>query len=92
MRVFDREVVDAVWDAVRGLLPERVGSHPLGCHRPRVSDRLCFWGLLVRLAAGASWTDIEAILEWRVSDTVLCLISRDGFPVFSDRMWQGCWP
>lgn len=71
MRAFDREVVDAVWETVRGLLPERVLSHPLGCHRPRVSDRLCFWGLLIRLVTGASWTDIEAILEWRVSDTTL---------------------
>ncbi len=71
MRAFDREVVDSVWEAVRGLLPVRVLSHPLGCHRRRVSDRLCFQGLLIRLATGASWTDIEAILEWRVSDTTL---------------------
>lgn len=71
MRAFDREVVDAVWEAVRGLLPVRVRSHPLGCCRPRVSDRLCFQGLLIRLVTGASWTDIEAILEWRVSDTTL---------------------
>ena len=71
MRAFDREVVDAVWKAVTGLLPVRVRSHPLGCCRPRVSDRLCFQGLLIRLVTGASWTDIEAILEWRVSDTTL---------------------
>ena len=71
MRAFDREVVDAVWEAVRGLLPVRVLSHPLGCHRRRVSDRLCFQGLLVRLVTGASWTSVEAILEWRVSDTTL---------------------
>ena len=43
----------------------------LGCHRPRVPDRLCFWGILVRLVTGASWVDIEAILEHRVSDTTL---------------------
>ena len=71
MRAFDREVVDAVWETVRALLPRRDRSHPLGCHRPRVSDRLCFWGFLIRLVTGASWTDIEAILEWRVSDTTL---------------------
>ena len=56
MRAFDREVVDAVWEAVRGLLPVRVRSHPFGCCRPRVSDRLRFQGLLVRLVAGASWS------------------------------------
>ena len=71
MRALDPEVVDAVWDAVEGLLPRRDRSHPLGCHRPRVCDRLCFWGLLIRLVTGASWVDIEAILERRVSDTTL---------------------
>ncbi len=71
MRASDPEVVDAVWDAVRGLLPRRDRSHPLGCHRPRVSDRLCFRGLLIRLVTGSPQVDIEAILEWRVSDTTL---------------------
>jgi hypothetical protein len=32
---------------------------------------LCFWGILIRLVTGASWVDIEAILEHRVSDTTL---------------------
>jgi hypothetical protein len=32
---------------------------------------LCFWGILIRLTTGASWVDIEAILEHRVSDTTL---------------------
>jgi transposase len=71
MRALDAEVVDAVWAAVESLLPRRAGGHPLGCHRPRVSDRLCFRGLLIRLVTGASWTDIETILEYRVSDTTL---------------------
>ncbi|WP_420618473.1 IS5 family transposase [Candidatus Poriferisocius sp.] len=71
MRASDPEVVDAVWAAVEGLLPVRARSHPLGCHRPRVSDKLCFRGLLIRLVTGSSWVDIEAILEWRVSDTTL---------------------
>jgi hypothetical protein len=36
-----------------------------------VPDRLCFRGILIRLVTGASWVDIEAILEHRVSDTTL---------------------
>lgn len=45
MRAFDPEVVDAVWAAVEPLLPgPRVDEHPLGCHRPRVPDRVCFEG------------------------------------------------
>jgi transposase len=64
-------VVDVVWAAVEPLLPRRIEAHPLGCHRPRVPDRLCLWGILIRLVTGASWVDIEAILERRVSDTTL---------------------
>lgn len=70
MRALETEVVDAIWAAVEPLLPPPP-EHPLGCHRPRVPDRLCFWGILIRLVTGASWVDIEAILEHRVSDTTL---------------------
>jgi transposase len=69
MRALDPEVVDALWTAVEPLLPRQDRSHPLGCHRPRASDRLCFRGLLIRLVTGASWVDIEAILDHQVSDT-----------------------
>jgi transposase len=71
MIALQTEVVDAVWAAVEPLLPETIDQHPLGCHRPRVPDRLCMWGLLIRLTTGASWVDVEAILEHRVSDTTL---------------------
>lgn len=71
MRALEPEVVDAVWAAIEGLLPVPADAHPLGCHRPRVSDRLCFRGILIRLVTGASWVDIEAILEHQVSDTTL---------------------
>ena len=71
MRALEPEVVDVIWQAVKPLLPAPVDSHPLGCHRLRVPDRLCFWGLLIRLVTGASWVDIEAILDEQVSDTTL---------------------
>jgi transposase len=70
MRALETEVVDAVFAAIEPLLPEP-RLHPLGCHRPRVPDRLCLWGILIRLVTGSSWVDIEAILEHRVSDTTL---------------------
>lgn len=70
MRALEPEVVDAVFAAIEPLLPEPP-VHPLGCHRPRVPDRLCFWGILIRLTTGSSWVDIEAILEHKVSDTTL---------------------
>lgn len=71
MRALDPEVVDAVWAAVEGLLPRRLDDHPLGCHRPRISDRLCFEAMLVRLATGCSWVDAERLTGNKVSDTTL---------------------
>jgi transposase len=71
MRALEPEVVDVIWQAIEPLLPAPADSHPLGCHRPRVPDRLCFWGILIRLVTGASWVDIEAILDSEVSDTTL---------------------
>jgi transposase len=71
MRALEPEVADVVWRVVEPLLPSQVQRRPLGCHRPRVPDRLCFRGILIRLVTGASWVDIEAILNHRVSDTTL---------------------
>jgi len=71
MRALEPEVVDVLFATVEPLLPPPDETHPLGCHRPRVPDRLCFWGILVRLVTGSSWTDIEAILGHAVSDTTL---------------------
>jgi len=45
-----------VWTAVEPLIPVyRPKPHPLGCHRRRISDRVCFWGILRRLVTGCSW-------------------------------------
>ncbi len=70
MRALEPEVQDAVFEAVKGLIPEPP-EHPLGCHRPRVSDEICFQGLLTRLVTGAAWTTIEYLLDYQVSDTTL---------------------
>ena len=71
MRALELEVVDAVWAGVAGLIPVVEDTHPLGCHRARVADRVCFEGILVRLVTGCSWTDAEALLGRVVSDTTL---------------------
>ena len=70
MRALTREVQDAVFAMIKPLIPPPK-PHPLGCHRPRVPDRLCFRGILYRLTTGSSWEDIEAILDFEVSDTTL---------------------
>lgn len=72
MRPLEPEVVDAVWDTVEALLPPPpVDEHPLGCHRPRVADRVCFEGILIRLVTGCAWVDAEQLLGGAVSDTTL---------------------
>ena len=53
MRALEPEVFDAVWGAVRALLPAASRFHPLGCHRPRIGDEVCFRGLMIRLVTGA---------------------------------------
>jgi len=70
-RALDPEVVEVMWATIEPLLPAADHSHPLGCHNPRVSDRVCFRGILIRLVTGSSWEDIEAILDFEVSDTTL---------------------
>ncbi len=71
MRALDPEVVDAVWAAVEPLVAVPSAPHPLGCHRPRVPDRVCFEGILIRLATGCAWVDAERLVGNRVSDTTL---------------------
>jgi transposase len=70
-RALDPEVVEVMWASIEPLLPAVDDSHPLGCHNPRVPDRVCFRGILIRLVTGSSWEDIEAILDFEVSDTTL---------------------
>ena len=66
----DPRVADAVWKAVEGHLPPRPPqTHPLGCHRPRIPDRDCFEGILIRLVTGCSW-DVAARL-CKASETTL---------------------
>lgn len=49
-------VVDAVSAAIEPLIPvHRPKPHPLGCHRRRIGDRVCFEGILRRLVTGCSW-------------------------------------
>lgn len=69
MRALEPAVIEAVWAAVEPLLPRPRVAHPLGCHRPRVSDRQCLWGLVVRLVTGSSWRTTARLVD--VSATTL---------------------
>jgi transposase len=54
-------LLDPLWDQFSALLPERpvyAPSHPLGCHRPRVGDRIIFEKLIQVLRFGCSYAAI----------------------------------
>lgn len=51
-------IMDPLWDQFHALLPPREVCHPLGCHRPRIPDRLVFDKLIQVLVLGASYARI----------------------------------
>lgn len=58
MPVLPSFIIEPVWDQFAALLPERRVVHPLGCHRPRISDRIVFDKLIQVLVLGAAYERI----------------------------------
>ena len=52
-------LIEPIWEQFAALLPERRDRHPLGCHRPRIGDRMVFELLIngpgLRLRVPAPW-------------------------------------
>jgi transposase len=64
-------LTNPLWDQFSALLPDRPAvdpTHPLGCHRPRISDRLVFDKLIQVLRFGCSY---EAIADTTCSATTI---------------------
>jgi transposase len=53
-------LIEPIWEQFRALLPERNVHHPLGCHRPRVPDRVVFEKLVAVLVFGCAY--------WRIAE------------------------
>lgn len=53
-------IVEPIWEQFVALLPEREADHPLGCHRPRIPDRVVFEKLVQVLVFGCAY--------WRIAD------------------------
>ena len=51
-------LIEPIWEQFRALLPERQTNHPLGCHRPRISDRTVFEKLVQILVFGCAYKRI----------------------------------
>src|SRR5699024_4472532 len=52
-------IMDPLWDQFEALIPPVVDNHPLGCHRPRVADRVIFDKLIQVLVLGAAYDKIS---------------------------------
>jgi len=61
-------VIAPLWDQFCALLPTPVDTHPLGCHRPRIPDRVVFDKLVQVLVFGCAY---HRIADATVSATTL---------------------
>lgn len=55
---------EPLWDQFSALLPERPlisPTHPLGCHRPRISDRVVFEHVMAALVHGSGYERIASV-------------------------------
>ncbi|WP_193101673.1 IS5 family transposase [Brevibacterium aurantiacum] len=56
MPALPSSVIDPLFSQFETLLPVPNDVHPLGCHRPRVPDRVVFDKLITRLVLGGAYT------------------------------------
>ena len=51
-------IIDPIWEQFEALLPEREDDHPLGCHNPRIPERVVFDKLVQVLVLGCAYERI----------------------------------
>jgi transposase len=51
-------ILEPLWVQIAALLPTRQDTHPLGCHRPRIADRIVFDKLIQVLVFGCGYRRI----------------------------------
>ena len=61
-------IIDPIWEQFEALLPERDVDHPLGCHNPRIPDRVVFEKLVQILVFGCAY---ERIADASCSESTL---------------------
>jgi transposase len=61
-------IIEPIWEQFEALLPQRRTNHPLGCHRPRVPDRVVFGKLVEILVFGCAY---ERIADESCSESTL---------------------
>lgn len=58
MPALPSSILEPLWVQVAALLPTRQVHHPLGCHRPRIADRVVFDKLIQVLVFGCGYRRI----------------------------------
>ena len=58
--------IKPIWEQFAALLPTRQPKHPLGCHKPRISDKVVFEKLVQVLVFGCAY---HRIADESSSDT-----------------------
>lgn len=61
-------IIEPIWQQFADLLPDRKVDHPLGCHHPRIPDRVVFDKLVQVLVFGCAY---KRIADQRCSATTL---------------------
>jgi transposase len=61
-------LIEPIWEQFRALLPEHETDHPLGCHRPRIPERVVFEKLVQILVFGCAY---ERIADEECSESTL---------------------
>jgi transposase len=61
-------IIEPIWQQLSALLPRTQADHPLGCHRPRIPDRVVFEKLVQVLVFGCAY---ERIADESCSATTL---------------------
>ena len=51
-------IIEPLWEQFQALIPPVSDQHPLGCHRPRIPDRVVFDKLIQVLVLGAAYAKI----------------------------------
>ena len=52
-------IIEPIWQQLSALLPRTQADHPLGCHRPRIPDRVAFEKLVQVLVFGCAYERIS---------------------------------
>ena len=58
MPALEPYIIEPIWQQFEALLPERDVHHPLGCHKPRIPDRVIFEKLVQVMVFGCAYRRI----------------------------------